>query len=61
MRWWSVVERVVIVCIALALPVGVSAQQEAVVSGIVTDTTGSVLPGVTVTAVLTRCVDRADA
>jgi hypothetical protein len=47
---WSVVRRGLLVCAVLALPAGVSAQ-EAVMSGIVTDTTGAVLPGVTVTAV----------
>jgi hypothetical protein len=42
---------VLLVCAVLTLPAVVFAQQEAAVSGTVTDTTGSVLPGVTVTAV----------
>jgi hypothetical protein len=41
--------RLVLVCAALALP-GVGFAQEAVLAGTVTDSTGGVLPGVTVTA-----------
>ena len=47
----SVVKWTVMVCALIALPVRGYAQ-EAVLSGTVTDATGSVLPGVTVTAVL---------
>jgi hypothetical protein len=47
----SVVRWTVLVCALIALPVRGYAQ-EAVLSGTVTDATGSVLPGVTVTAVL---------
>lgn len=47
----SVVRWTILVCALIALPVRGYAQ-EAVLSGTVTDATGSVLPGVTVTAVL---------
>src|ERR1700680_973517 len=46
----SSVRRVIFVCIVLALPV-LGYAQEAALSGIVTDATGAVLPGVTVRAV----------
>jgi hypothetical protein len=51
MRWWSVFRHVVLVCTAVSVPAAVLAQQEAAVNGTVTDATGAVLPGVTVTAV----------
>src|SRR5262245_43552841 len=41
---------IAVVLAVFAAPVGVYAQQEATVSGTVTDSTGAVLPGVTVTA-----------
>ena len=47
----SVVRRLILVCTILSLP-AVGYAQEAVLSGTVTDATGGVLPGVTVTAVL---------
>jgi hypothetical protein len=47
----SVVRRLILVCTILSLP-AVGYAQEAVLSGTVTDATGAVLPGVTVTAVL---------
>src|SRR5688572_27709921 len=50
MRWSGVVRRLILVCAFLALPARGFAQ-EAVVSGTVTDATGAVLPGVTITAV----------
>jgi hypothetical protein len=43
--------RLVVVCTILALPVMAQAQEEAVVSGRVMDSSGAVLPGVTVRAV----------
>src|SRR5688572_33220629 len=46
----DVLKRVLLVCVILLLPVAGYAQ-EAVLTGTVTDTTGGVLPGVTVTAV----------
>ena len=49
MAGWSVVKRSMVIGAILALPVTGYAQ-EAVVSGTVTDSTGGVLPGVTVTA-----------
>ncbi|HEY3160364.1 MAG TPA: TonB-dependent receptor [Vicinamibacterales bacterium] len=49
-RRWSVVTRLFMVTAVIALPMTVYAQ-EAVVSGTVTDSTGGVLPGVTVVAV----------
>ena len=45
------VARLIAVCTILALPVMAHAQEEAVVSGRVTDSSGGVLPGVTVRAV----------
>jgi len=48
---WSVVKWAALVCALIALPVRGYAQ-EAVLTGTVTDATGSVLPGVTVTALL---------
>ena len=45
------VARLIVVCTILALPVMADAQEEAVVSGRVTDSSGGVLPGVTVRAV----------
>lgn len=47
----TVIRRFLLVCAVLALP-GVGYAQEAVLTGTVTDSTGAVLPGVTVTAVL---------
>ena len=47
----TVVRRFLLVCAILALP-GIAYAQEAVLNGTVTDSTGGVLPGVTVTAVL---------
>src|ERR1035437_10495252 len=47
----AVVRRFLLVCAILALP-GIAYAQEAVLNGTVTDSTGGVLPGVTVTAVL---------
>jgi hypothetical protein len=47
----SVVRRLFLICTILSLP-AVGYAQEAVLSGTVTDATGAVLPGVTVTAVL---------
>jgi Carboxypeptidase regulatory-like domain/TonB dependent receptor len=47
----TVVRRFLLVCAILALP-GIGYAQEAVLTGTVTDSTGAVLPGVTVTAVL---------
>src|ERR1035437_10598266 len=47
----AVVRRFLLVCAILALP-GISYAQEAVINGTVTDSTGGVLPGVTVTAIL---------
>ena len=47
----AVVRRFLLVCAILALP-GITYAQEAVLNGTVTDSTGAVLPGVTVTAVL---------
>ena len=47
----SLVVRLIVVCTILALPVMARAQEEGVVSGRVTDSTGGVLPGVTVRAV----------
>jgi Carboxypeptidase regulatory-like domain/TonB dependent receptor len=47
----TVVRRFLLVCAILALP-GIGYAQEAVLNGTVTDSTGAVLPGVTVTAVL---------
>jgi hypothetical protein len=47
----TVVRRFLLVCAMLALP-GIGYAQEAVLTGTVTDSTGAVLPGVTVTAVL---------
>ena len=49
MMRWRVVRRLLVISAILALPVTGYAQ-EAVVSGTVTDSTGGVLPGVTVTA-----------
>ena len=46
----DVLKGVLLVCLVLALPLRVVAQ-EAVLTGTVTDSTGAVLPGVTVTAV----------
>src|SRR5437867_11765182 len=46
----SLVRRLLFVCMILALPVAAYAQ-EAELTGIVTDATGSVLPGVTIRAV----------
>jgi hypothetical protein len=46
-----IVAWVIVVCSILALPVMAHAQEEAVVSGRVTDSSGGVLPGVTVRAV----------
>ena len=46
----DVLKRVLLVCVILSLPVAGYAQ-EAVLTGTVTDATGGVLPGVTVTAV----------
>ncbi len=46
----TVVRRFLLACAILALP-GIAYAQEAVLNGIVTDSTGAVLPGVTVTAV----------
>ena len=46
----DVLKRVLLVALVLALPLRASAQ-EAVLTGTVTDSTGAVLPGVTVTAV----------
>jgi Carboxypeptidase regulatory-like domain/TonB dependent receptor-like, beta-barrel len=45
------VARLIVLCIILALPMTAHAQEEAVVSGKVTDSSGGVLPGVTVRAV----------
>ena len=50
MKVWRNVIRFIVVCALLALPVRAAAQ-EAVVTGTVTDSTGGVLPGVTITAV----------
>ena len=47
---WSNLRRFLVVCAVVALPVRAFAQ-EAVITGSVTDSTGGVLPGVTVTAV----------
>jgi len=47
---WCVVRRFFIVCAMLVLPVAGYAQ-EATINGTVTDSTGAVLPGVTITAV----------
>lgn len=47
----TVVRRFLLACAILALP-AVASAQEAVLTGTVTDSTGGVLPGVTVTAVL---------
>jgi hypothetical protein len=46
----DVLKRVLLVCVVLALPLRASAQ-EAVLTGAVTDSTGAVLPGVTILAV----------
>jgi hypothetical protein len=46
-----IVGRFIVVCTILILPIMAHAQEEAVVSGRVTDSTGGVLPGVTVRAV----------
>src|SRR5687768_8928076 len=40
----------VVAVVALLLPVGASAQQAGAIAGVVRDTTGAVLPGVTVEA-----------
>jgi len=45
------VARLIVVCTIVALPMMAYAQEEAVVSGRVTDSSGGVLPGVTVRAV----------
>jgi hypothetical protein len=45
------VARLVVLCTILAMPVMAHAQEEAVVSGRVTDSSGGVMPGVTVRAV----------
>ena len=45
------VVRLIVACTILVLPVMAHAQEEAVVSGRVTDSSGGVLPGVTVRAV----------
>ena len=50
LRVRRVVSRVLVIGVTIALPVNGFAQ-EATVSGTVTDSTGAVLPGVTVTAV----------
>ena len=50
MTMWSVVNRLILVGLVLALPAAGYAQEEASVFGTVTDTTGGVLPGVTVIA-----------
>src|SRR5258705_5723996 len=47
---WCVVRRFFIVCAMLVLPVAGYAQ-EATINGTVIDSTGAVLPGVTITAV----------
>jgi len=47
---WFVVRRVIVLCMMMAVPAAGSAQ-EAVFSGTVTDSTGAILPGVTVRAV----------
>jgi len=46
----GIVTRLIVVCTILALPVMARAQEEAVVSGRVTDSTGGVLPGVSIRA-----------
>ena len=47
----SMLKPLIVVVAILALPIIGYAQEEATVSGTVTDSTGGVLPGVTVTAV----------
>ena len=56
----SGVRRLMVVGALLSLPVAAYAQ-EAVLTGIVTDSTGGVLPGVTVTAVLEATGNRFEA
>ena len=46
-----IVGRFLLTCTILAAPIAVHAQEEAVVSGRITDSSGGVLPGVTVRAV----------
>src|SRR3977135_3287642 len=46
---WGLVRRIFLIGVILVLPVAAFAQ-EAVLTGTVTDSTGAVLPGVTVTA-----------
>jgi hypothetical protein len=46
---WRIVRRLVFISAFLALPIAASAQ-DAIITGTVTDTTGGVLPGVTLTA-----------
>ena len=46
----SVVRRLIFLCALLALP-GLALAQEATLTGTITDSTGGVLPGVTVVAV----------
>ena len=50
MRWLSVVGRLLLACAVIALP-AIGYAQEAVITGTVTDSTGAVLPGVTIVAV----------
>src|SRR5436190_22130253 len=47
---WSVVRRLIVLCTMMAVPV-IGYAQESVFSGTVTDSTGAILPGVTVRAV----------
>ena len=51
-RSWGFIRRILAVCAVMALP-QIALAQEAVLSGTVTDSSGGVLPGVTVTAVHT--------
>jgi hypothetical protein len=56
MRRWSVIGSLLVIGMIVALP-AVGYAQDSTMTGTVTDSTGAVLPGVTVTAVMSgsRC------